>query len=151
MRKIKRQIVSAVIISKDNKILFGKKDPKKGGVYPDCWHIPGGGIEENESREEALAREIKEEVGIDISKEKIELISDDDTGEAKKTLGTGERVLVSMYFFTYKVVLGKNSEKIKIQSEDDLFKLQWFDINSLSTLKLTPPSMTLFKKIGFIK
>jgi len=42
MRTINRDIVSAVILSKDFKILLGKKDPSKGGVYASSWHIPGG-------------------------------------------------------------------------------------------------------------
>jgi len=45
MRQQDRTIVSAVLISRDKKILLGKV--REGGVYPDCWHIPGGGIDEN--------------------------------------------------------------------------------------------------------
>jgi hypothetical protein len=32
MRRIPRNIVAAVIISKDNKLFLGMKDPKEGGV-----------------------------------------------------------------------------------------------------------------------
>ncbi|MBT6335075.1 MAG: NUDIX hydrolase, partial [Candidatus Magasanikbacteria bacterium] len=64
MRSISRDIVSAIIISKDNKIFLGRKDPSKGGVYKDCWHLPGGGIEKGETDEDALIREIQEETGI---------------------------------------------------------------------------------------
>jgi ADP-ribose pyrophosphatase YjhB (NUDIX family) len=56
MRTIHRTIVSALIYSNDGKLLMGKKDPAKGGVYNDCWHIPGGGIEEGEGKIEALTR-----------------------------------------------------------------------------------------------
>lgn len=64
MRKIKREIVSALLFSKDNKLLMGKKDPTKGGVYPDCWHLPGGGVDDGESLVDALKREVIEEVGM---------------------------------------------------------------------------------------
>ena len=46
MREINRDIVSAIMLSKDKRIFLAKKNPNKGGVYIDCWHIPGGGIEE---------------------------------------------------------------------------------------------------------
>jgi len=60
MKTIRRIIVSALIFSKDNKILMGKKNLNGGGVYVDCWHLPGGGINENEDKIEAL---IREEIG----------------------------------------------------------------------------------------
>lgn len=151
MRTIQRLIVSTIIISKDNKILMGQKNPKKGGVYSDCWHIPGGGVEENENKIQALIREIKEEIGLDISNEKIELISDKNTATTEKTLqDTGEKVLAEMHFFTYKINLGKNSEDIKIKPGDDLIILKWFNKNSLSSVKLTPPSIQLFQQVKFL-
>lgn len=85
MRTINREIVSALLISKDKKIFMGKKDPQAGGVYSDCWHIPGGGVEGRESLEETLAREIKEETGIDILPYAKLLVSSDGKGESKKS------------------------------------------------------------------
>jgi ADP-ribose pyrophosphatase YjhB (NUDIX family) len=56
LREIQRDIVSALIFAKDGKLFQGMKEPRKGGVYSDCWHIPGGGVEEDESKEEALKK-----------------------------------------------------------------------------------------------
>ena len=84
MKTICRDIVSAVIISNDNKILMGKKHPGKGGVYANCWHIPGGGIENQETKMSALKREIQEEVGINISTYKISFLDDKGEGESTK-------------------------------------------------------------------
>ncbi|MDP2649343.1 MAG: NUDIX domain-containing protein [bacterium] len=58
--------VAAVII-KDNKILLMRRF-KNGQKY---FVFPGGGVEENESIENALIREIKEEFDIDIKIEKL--------------------------------------------------------------------------------
>ena len=74
LRVIERIIASVVITSSDGKILMGRKDPTKGGVYPDTWHIPGGGIDDGESLENAAKREALEEVGLDLSSEKITLL-----------------------------------------------------------------------------
>lgn len=52
------------IIWKDGKILIAKRKPEKSlGGY---WEFPGGKLEINESPETALARELKEEIGMSI-------------------------------------------------------------------------------------
>ena len=105
MRIVERDIVAAVIFSKDNKILLGMKDPKDL-IYANTWGIPGGGIEEGETKIQALIREVMEETGIKIEEEKIELIDDTNSGESQKRLKeNGEVVTVKMKYFTYKVTL----------------------------------------------
>jgi len=153
MRHINRTIVAAYLYSKDNKLLMGRRDPSKGGVYPDCWHIPGGGIDDGETKEEALIREVKEEVNLDISPYTIEFLSDDYSDTTEKILkDTGERVKVTMAFNNYKVVISdKNNTDIKVVPTEEFVELRWFDIAELSTLKLTPPGKRYFRKIGYIK
>lgn len=60
-------VVAAVIKNDDGKILIAQRNLKKsqGGL----WEFPGGKIEPNESREEAIVREIREELTIDIEVE----------------------------------------------------------------------------------
>jgi len=152
MKTIYREIVSALIFSNDNKILLGMKDLDSRGVYADCWHIPGGGLDEKEAKISALTREIKEETGIDISGYKIKLIDDKGKGESLKTIkDTGEKVLCKMTFFVYKVVIeDKKAEEIKIKAGDDIKTYKWVNIPELKSLKLTPPSTVLFKKLRYI-
>ena len=56
--------VVAGVIYKDNKFLIAQRNLKKaqGGL----WEFPGGKIEPNETKENAIVREIKEELDIDI-------------------------------------------------------------------------------------
>jgi len=151
MKTIEREIVSALIFSKDGKLFQGMKAREKGGVYSDCWHIPGGGVNEGENKEVALIREIKEETGIDISPYKIELVDDIGQGESEKTLNdTDEKVLCKMRFNVYKIIINdKIASKIKIELNDDLVKYQWFDLKDLARIKITPPSVELFKRLGY--
>ena len=94
MRTIHRNIVAGLVVSKDSKFLFGMKNPKSGGVYIDCWHTPGGGVEEGETHRQALKREIAEEVGVNISDGEVALLDDQGMGESQKTLKeSGEIVL----------------------------------------------------------
>ena len=150
MREIERDIVSGVIVSQDNKILMGKGRP--GSVYKDCWLIPGGGVDEGETKLQTLVRETQEEAGLDISEYEAELVEDSATGESEKTLKeTGEKVLVHMHFFTYRVNIPLLAEDITVQAGDDLNEVEWIPISKLDNYKLSPPSESLFKKLGYLK
>lgn len=62
---MKLNVRSGIIIIKDNKILLHKNDNK------DNYCLPGGGVKFLESSEEAIIREIKEEVNLDIKVEEF--------------------------------------------------------------------------------
>ena len=62
--------VVAAIIKKDNKILATKRGY---GEFINMWEFPGGKIEGSESKEEALIREIKEELDCTIKPTKFAL------------------------------------------------------------------------------
>ncbi len=151
MRKINRIIVAALIFSKDGKLLMGTKDPRRGGVYSDCWHLPGGGVEEGETLEQALKREVKEEVGIDISTYKPILISEKGSGVSEKTLENGERVLCKMEFNRFRIdIKDKLASEIKLRLGDDLVEVKWFSKKELPDVKQIPGGKEFFQKIGLI-
>ena len=60
----KRIRVVAALIVKDNKVFATQRGY---GDYKDWWEFPGGKVEAGETPEEALAREIREELAADIS------------------------------------------------------------------------------------
>ena len=67
--------VVAGIIKKDNKIFIAERGY---GEFKDGWEFPGGKIENGETPEEALRREIQEELDTEISvKERIDTIEYD--------------------------------------------------------------------------
>ncbi|MBE8721226.1 (deoxy)nucleoside triphosphate pyrophosphohydrolase [Sphingobacterium pedocola] len=57
--------VTCAIIKQDNTILICQRSAKM--KLPLKWEFPGGKIEQGESKEECLMREIKEELGIDVT------------------------------------------------------------------------------------
>lgn len=56
--------VADVVIVKDNKVLLvqQRKEVAKG-----LWSYPGGGVENGETLEDAVIREVKEELGVDLT------------------------------------------------------------------------------------
>lgn len=151
LREITRQIVSALIFSSDNKLLMGKKDPSKGGVYAEAWHIPGGGVDEGEDKLTTLRREILEETNIPVDGAEIELTDDTGRGATEKTLkDTGERVWCNMNFNVYSVRLKQAAGQIELKPSDDLVELRWFDLSELPNVQLTPPSVELFTRLGYL-
>lgn len=54
----------AIIINDENKVFVAQRSSE---MHPPLkWEFPGGKIEEDETAEESLIREIKEELGVDI-------------------------------------------------------------------------------------
>lgn len=149
MRAINRRIVAAHIVSSDGKVLFGRKRIGSGGVYPDSWHIPGGGVHEGETDKQALQREIAEETGIDITENaRVSLIDDEGKGTAEKTLESGEKAVVNMQFNVYKVQLDCPASDVSLKDRGDLTDFRWFNVYELKNLDVTPPGKALFERLG---
>lgn len=63
MARIYRIPVVAGLIEKDGKLLIGQR--KAGTRHEFKWEFPGGKVEQGESPRAALARELREELGIE--------------------------------------------------------------------------------------
>ncbi|HEY1644909.1 MAG TPA: NUDIX hydrolase [Candidatus Saccharimonadales bacterium] len=159
LREINRRIASLVVISSDGKILMGRKDPSKGGVYADAWHIPGGGIKRKidgmeESLEEAARREGQEEVvGLDLTGQKLTPIPFIGHGESVKTLDAGEEVWCNMEFNRLEVRLTQTAIELEgiLKPGDDLVELHWFDEDELSSAEQIPGGKEFFVEAGYLK
>ncbi|MBI2070603.1 MAG: (deoxy)nucleoside triphosphate pyrophosphohydrolase [Elusimicrobia bacterium] len=58
-------LVAAALLWRENSVLIGKRP--SGKSYADCWEFPGGKIEQNETPEACVARELMEELGIGVN------------------------------------------------------------------------------------
>lgn len=56
-------VVGALV--RDGRVLLAHRRPDKV-AYPDVWELPGGVREESESELEALVRELREELGVEV-------------------------------------------------------------------------------------
>ena len=138
-----------VIESQEGKFLFGKRISSQS--YGDMWVVVGGGVEKGEREEAAIRREVLEETGIDLSKNKIIKVFGDLKGETEKTLRTGERVLCKMDFTDFRVKLTDESNKIKCTFDPMEFsEIRWFYPEEIKELTFSAGSAALLNKIKLL-
>lgn len=58
--------IALAALVRDGRILLAHRHPLRRW-YPDCWDLIGGHVEPGESPEEAVRRECREEIAVDVS------------------------------------------------------------------------------------
>lgn len=115
--KKKIHVVGAIIENEDAKILAALRSPEMS--LPNYWEFPGGKIEQGESKQEALRREILEELSCTI----------DVFEQVEDTTYEYEKFIVRLETFMAKVIKGvpKLSEHAELKwiSREELTTLNW--------------------------
>lgn len=75
-----KRVASRGIIFIDDKVVLLKRVRKEKDEYLHYYAIPGGGVENNETIEEACIREISEEVNLDVTINKYLGVEEYETG-----------------------------------------------------------------------
>lgn len=121
-------LVTAAIITDESKILIARRGPEKH--LAGFWEFPGGKIEKDETPEECLKREIKEELGLDI--------------EIKSFF------MENVYQYPNKKILLKAylckrlSGSIVLKDHD---KIEWVDIIEIDNYKFAPADIAFIDKL----
>ena len=144
-------MASALLFSKDDKLLVIQKKPKAGAGDLDCRHIPWSDVYEWESLKNAVIRAAKEEVWLDISKYVILPLPYKDSWAAEKTLkDTWEIVLCNMKFNRFKILIDLPADKIILKPHKDLLEAKWFTAKELADTKQVPGDKELLQKMGYL-
>jgi 8-oxo-dGTP diphosphatase len=61
-----REIAAIIFENEKGEFLLYLRDNKPGIPFPDHWDLIGGHVEEGETPEQALVREVKEELGLEL-------------------------------------------------------------------------------------
>ena len=120
--------VTAAIIIKDNKVLITRRSP--GQKFAGFWEFPGGKCEPNETPEECLVREIKEE--LDVEAEVQSFFAENIYEYPQGTI----RLLA----YLVHVVSGE----IKLSVHD---RMEWVEPKTLMDFKLLPADFPIVRKI----
>jgi A/G-specific adenine glycosylase len=106
-----RKIEAVVaVIERDGKLLVQKRP--SAGLLAGLWEFPGGKREPGESLEEALAREVREELGVEVRKARL-------------------LVTVRHAYTEYRVTLHAFACTIADEPEIDPRRLRWVSVNDL--------------------
>jgi len=63
---MKRLGASIIFISNKQQILLFLRDDKDGLPYPNMWDVPGGHVEDDETPEDCIIREMREEMDLEL-------------------------------------------------------------------------------------
>jgi len=117
-----------IIVKKGNKILLLKR---KGSHGEGEWALPGGYLEFGETLKECAAREVGEEVKLDIQQENLKFVS---LSEQLDYIKSDSEHCITVGF----VVEYKGRKKPKIGEPDKCTQICWFDLNNLPELLFVP-------------
>jgi 8-oxo-dGTP pyrophosphatase MutT (NUDIX family) len=133
------KVLIIAIIKKDNSVLMRKK-PDGSPPYRQTWYLFGAQATPDTSPDEALKKHVKNQAGIDI---RIDKKFSWDT-EVKQDLDGVEK------FFVYLDVLCEYTAGEPTLTPG-IEKLEWVEIDRLKDYDIVPPSVEVFKKLGYIK
>jgi 8-oxo-dGTP diphosphatase len=114
------RFVGIVLVNFEGKVLLQLRG-KHDFLYPNYWTLPGGKVEEGESPELAIVREVKEELGLDLHDFKLFRTIVENTSDE----------LVERYIYW-----GSISERAEDLILGEGVALRYFDLKEISSIKV---------------
>ena len=114
------KLASKAIILNNGKYLLQHRDNKKNIYSPDCWGLFGGMVDDKETPEQCLIREVKEELSINCEiHKKIHQCLNNETG------------ILNIFFLVF------TKDKISQEKLKEGQNLGWFSEKEIKKLKTT--------------
>ena len=130
-----KRIVSRGIIFIDNKVVLLKRIRKEGNKYLNYYAIPGGGVENNESLEDACIREIQEEVNLHVTIDKY--------------LGSDEYETGICHYYKVNYLGGiptLGGEEKERNNPDNYYKVELIDLKNIDSIFIYGKGIEMIKK-----
>ncbi len=130
MRKVARGICFI-----EDKVILLKRIRKENNKYLNYYAIPGGGIEEGETNEEACIRELKEETSLDVT--------------INSFLGMEEYNTGICYYYKVNYLGGTpilGGEEKERNNPDNYYEIQLIDVHDLDNIFIYGKGKDMIKK-----
>ena len=114
-------VVGDVLVDENKKIILFKRS-KFQQHYPNHYEFPGGKVKHNETTKEALIRELREEINIEVQEEDI--IPFENNTRLFKT------IRLSLFI----VMQWKNIIKINEEIHENMIKIDYSNLNDINNL-----------------
>ncbi|MBN1526918.1 MAG: (deoxy)nucleoside triphosphate pyrophosphohydrolase [Candidatus Omnitrophica bacterium] len=118
MKKIVKDVVGA-LIEREGKFLVARRKPED--TFGGLWEFPGGCVEHNEDKKDALKREIREELGIDVEVERLAYECEDEIPTLK----------IHIYLYGCRIIAGEPKPV-------DCAAVSWATLDELRRMDLAP-------------
>ena len=123
-------LVAAAIIVERGRVLLTQR--KRGSHLEGMWEFPGGKVEEGEDPKDALARELREEIGVDV-----------DVGDiVEVTFYRYETQSVLLLFYRAARRAGSPEPRAL-----DVAAFDWADQTALDPAKFPPADVAVLRKV----
>ena len=120
------EVVAAVIV-RDGRVFTTQRGY---GDFKDYWEFPGGKMEKGESREDALKREIREELAADISVDQF--------------LETVEYDYPKFHLILHCFLCSLNTKKVHLLEHESS---RWLSADELDSVDWLPADLSLIRKL----
>ena len=124
----------AIIIDGDEILLMFRRKIKNG-ITKEYYAIPGGGLEENETLEECVKREIKEEFNLEIEvKEQLGIVEDE------KNIG---------YIYNCSIISGTpklGGEELEQNNESNYYEVRKIKLSEIDNYNILEENKALIRK-----
>lgn len=126
-------ISTSIIKNLKDQVLLVQRSNKSS--YPNFWQLVEGKLEEKESPEEALRREVKEEIGVSVVQ--LEM----------KTVLFNEIEAKGLKYLCFRVIYKATISSDKIRISDEHINFGWFGKEEALKLSLLPGTKKILEKV----
>lgn len=138
-----RIIVVGVVYNQAREVLLCKMPPNRG-VFPGQWGLPGGGIEAGEHSEDALRRELREELGVQVEDVEALFFSE---GSYPKHYPDGTQNEIHMIF----LIFSCRVRSIQLALNTEFSEYAWVRPEVLGEFDLNIATVETFKRMGMLE